>query len=254
MNEIIPAIGYAISTTILSSPFDTVKTRLQSGMYSNTFECFNKTFKNEGIIGLYRSSTIPMFSHIIKRLYQFHLFNYLTKNCNINPYISGLICGTTGSILCTPLQMIKVNIQSTTRSEYKNSFQFTSNLYTNQGLRGFYKGIQINCLKDGLFSCLFLGNYNIMKLYFENTWYNNFLLGGISNSLSWTILIPLDYIKTQIQIDSTNKKNISNILVNIHKNKNYRVLWYGLFPTLCRVFPVSGISMLTYELLKLYIV
>ena len=253
IQDIIPGVAYGLNTTIFGHPFDTIKTRLQSGMYTNTFQCIIKTISNEGIKGFYRGASVPTFSHVFKRGYQFPVFHYLTDENKMNPHLAGLICGSSGTIFGNPLQVIKVNTQSTTNSKYINAFNFIYKHHKIYGIKGFYRGFKINCLKDGLFASCFLGNYTIMKLYLENTWYNNFLAGGMCNVIAWSFLIPFDYIKTQIQFDNgtNNNKNIISILSDIHKTKQYKVLWRGIIPTLIRVFPVSGLSMMIYEFLKL---
>jgi hypothetical protein len=243
--DIIPGLGYGLTTTIFGHPLDTIKTRLQSGMYNNTFECIKKSYKLEGFGSFYRGGAVPTLSHVVKRGYQFPIFDYLKNEHKLNPYLCGLICGSTGTIFGGPLQVIKVNVQSTTVG---NSWDFMRQHYKLYGMKGFYKGFKINCLKDGLFASLYLGNYNLLSSYMNKTWYNNFLNAGLANMITWTFLIPFDYVKTQVQCH--HDKNAFSILKDIHLKRQYGMLWSGLIPTWFRVFLVSGLSMMTYEFLK----
>jgi solute carrier family 25 carnitine/acylcarnitine transporter 20/29 len=253
IENILPGCAYGATTTVFGHPLDTIKTRLQSGMYTSTYQCITKTISNEGILSLYRGCIMPTLSHVIKRSYQFPVFHYLKNDLNVNAYLAGLICGSTGTTLGNPLQVIKVNTQSTTSTKYKNSFDFIKEYYKDKGISGFYKGFKVNCLKDGLFASCYLGNYHMIKLHMENKWYNNFIAGGISNTIAWILLMPLDYIKTQIQVVGDNNKSIKSICKDIYNNKQYKILWRGLTPTLIRIFPVSGLSMVVYEFLKLHL-
>jgi solute carrier family 25 carnitine/acylcarnitine transporter 20/29 len=45
---------------IISQPFDTIKTKMQSGNYKNSLECLKLTVKNEGILFLYKGIAFPL--------------------------------------------------------------------------------------------------------------------------------------------------------------------------------------------------
>lgn len=246
ISTILPGALQGLTITFVGHPFDTVKTRLQANIYSNTLSCIKYTYKYEGISGFYRGISVPLLSHIIKRSYQFPMFNHLTQNYSINPYFAGFLTGSSGTLLGNPLQVVKVNTEATSCSTYKNSYSFIKHYYSSKGLCGFYSGFRINSLKDGLFAASFLGNYQLFRSYFDDIWYYHFISGGLSHSISWALFIPLDHIKTQIQKENSNH-TISSVLQNIHHKRNYFVLWRGIVPAITRIFPVSGIGMIVYE-------
>ena len=253
--EFFPGAVAGLTTAILGYPFDTIKTRMQISNGSTTNILFNM-IKNNGISSVYRGVTIPLISNVIKRSYQYYIFEDL-KQKNINPYLSGSISGISGSLIGCPMHVIKANLQATDKNKYKNASELIKRIYKNEGWKGFYKGFYINLFKDALYGGFYLGNYTLLKNFIPQIIYNkeytqvndyqkkftHFLAGGFSAVFIWGIFIPIDHIETAIQTD----RGIDYIINKVKKN-NFFILWRGSFPILIRIFPVSAISMLNYEL------
>jgi len=244
--ELLPGVAQGITITVVGHPLDTIKTRLQSGMYPTMVTCVNNTIKNEGMFGLYRGVSVPMISHVIKRSYQFPIFNHLRSDFNVPIYLAGAMAGVSGTIIGNPLQVIKVNIQSTKKDKYKNAFDFVKQHYKKKGLRGFYKGFRITLLKDMTFGGSFYGNYTLIKNALPDKPYSHFFAGGITHSINWLLFIPIDYTKTQIQ-KSEGKLTIKDVVTKTVKDGGYKRLWRGIVPAITRIFPVSGCGMMAYE-------
>ena len=143
----------AILVTLVGYPFDLVKTR-------PTKDCVIQTFKKDGILGFYKGGTMPLLSHIAKRPLQFTIGERIksyskTSNSNlINNYSIGFMTGSLGTPFGTPLQNIKVNLQT---NNYKSASDYIVHTYKNLGLKGFYKGIKATDLKDSIFGMSFVG-------------------------------------------------------------------------------------------------
>ena len=101
---LLPGVSHALTVTIVGYPFDTIKTRLQDDKkYKGSIDCLKKILKNEGTCGLYRGMSSPMISHLLKRPYQFPIFDYLKNEVELNNYTAGAISGISGSIFGTLL-------------------------------------------------------------------------------------------------------------------------------------------------------
>lgn len=247
VTELIPGVAQAITVTFTGHPFDTVKTRLQGGKYTSAIECLKKTVTREGPKGLYRGVSIPLISHVVKRSNQFYVYEKLMQK-NFNPYLIGIITGPIGTLFGGPLQVLKVNTQSTNKKEYKNAWDYTKTLYREDGIKGFYRGFKANVLKDAVYSSSFLGNYTFLKNRFSDNLFGKFMAGGVAHSITWALFIPIDYVKTQVQRNK--KKTITSVVNEIVKNKSYLKLWTGIRPALLRIFPTSGLGMVAYEVTK----
>jgi len=245
---LLPGLCHAVTITAVGYPFDTVKTRLQAKAYPNAYRCIQETFRTEGIRGFYRGAGAPLFSHMVKRPYQFPLFDYLTQGpLELNRYQAGAIAGASGSLVGTPLQMIKVNSQVT---DSGSTFRWVADRLRNRGITSFYQGFRITLLKDMLFGGTFLGTYDYLKtvrLPFNGQPISIpiFMCGAMAHSLTWLCLMPVDYMKTSLQ-DSSRSLTFFRVL----KETPIRRYWRGILPMCLRTIPVSGLGMMSYEYVK----
>lgn len=246
--DLIPGAVQAIVHTIIGHPFDTIKTRMQTGIYKNSFQCFSIAMKTEGLSAIYRGVTMPVLSHLVKRPIQFPIFHYL-KDKDINRYLSGSISGAFGTFWGGPLQVVKINMQASQSKENKNTKHFISKHYKKYGIGGFYRGFKINLLKDSIFGASFLGNYTLISenLPSQITTGRAFISGAISNILTWWLFIPIDSIKTVVQREGiTNKEALLKI---IEKN-GYFGFWKGIAPATLKQALAPGLAMTAYELCR----
>merc|ERR1719237_1978520 len=93
----VPGVAQAVVVTAVGFPFDTIKARMQTGMYPGGWRsCLSSMVKKEGALALYRGASTPLASHVLKRSYQFPLFDYLTERHQWNSFVAGLFSGGTG--------------------------------------------------------------------------------------------------------------------------------------------------------------
>lgn len=243
MVENIPGAMQAISTITVGYPFDTVKSHMQHAHHRNSYECIRHIFQKGGIKAFYRGATIPYVTLIPKRAIQFRVYEHLKQK--YNPYMAGFGAALSMCWISSPMQNIKLNMQI--QHKYENALQYLKYTHTHHGILGFYRGFRITLLRDFTFGTIYLGTYSLLKEKFEtqgNRYTGPFLAGGFSSIVTWTILLPIDHIKTIYQT------NPQQTITNIIKSTSPLQYWRSIVPTTIRVFPVSGVSMLTYELFK----
>lgn len=109
--------------------------------------------------------------------------------------------GPIGAVFGTPLQVIKVGMQTSGSNQYKNSWSFAKHHYRKHGgVSGFYRGLVPTMAKDCLFGASFVGHYYTLRDFWgTDKWYKNFASGAIAHCATWGLLIPIDYVKTTIQ-------------------------------------------------------
>lgn len=242
---ILPGAIQAATGIIIGYPFDTIKSIMQKNpnKFNSSYQCLYKTIYDNGFLYLYRGVPAPLSIMMIKRGVQYDCYEKL-NNYGTNSYFNGFFVGGLGSIIGCPMHYIKINMQLNKTNNY-NTLDFVKYTLKNDGLKKFYFGIKIDCLKESSFGAMYLGTYALMRDNLENNPINHFLAGGISSIITWIILFPIDSLRTNIM--SSHSNSISYNLKCIIKNKSIINLWSGLSPVLIRVFPVSSISMLTYE-------
>lgn len=90
----------------------------------------------------------------------------------------------------------------------QSPFQCLQGIYSEAGLRGCYKGLLPQALRDIKANAIYFITYQVCLDWMkgmeerENTAREIFLAGGVAGLLSWQTIIYLDVIKSRIQTDS----------------------------------------------------
>ncbi|KAM0307751.1 hypothetical protein ACHAPM_000476 [Fusarium culmorum] len=148
-------------------PFELVKIRLQdkasAGKYNGMVDCVVKTVKNEGPLTLYQGLESTLWRHILWNAGYFgcifQVRQMLPKAENkkaqiTNDLISGAIGGTFGTVLNTPLDVVKSRIQNTPKvagqaPKYNWAFPAVGTVLKEEGFSALYKGFLPKVLRLG---------------------------------------------------------------------------------------------------------
>ena len=139
-------------------PFELIKIRLQdkasAGKYNGMVDCVVKTVKNEGPLALYQGLESTMWRHILWNAGYFGCIFQVrqimpkaeTKRGQMgNDLISGAVGGTVGTILNTPMDVVKSRIQNTTKiagqiPKYNWAWASCFTVAKEEGFSALYKG------------------------------------------------------------------------------------------------------------------
>ncbi|KAF4989336.1 hypothetical protein FGRMN_9178 [Fusarium graminum] len=148
-------------------PFELIKIRLQdkasAGKYNGMVDCVVKTVKNEGPLTLYQGLESTMWRHILWNagyfgcIYQVRQLLPKAENKKAqmtNDMISGAIGGTFGTVLNTPLDVVKSRIQNTPKvpgqvPKYNWAFPAVGTVFKEEGFSALYKGFLPKVLRLG---------------------------------------------------------------------------------------------------------
>lgn len=167
------------------NPFELVKTRLQSAAnsklsvghqhnYTGTWDALTKISKNDGMIGLYRGSTISVIRSIVGSgsnlaaysLTKEHLMvNHNWKDGTMLDVTAGLGSGIVSCIFMNPIDVVRTRFynqpfENGIGVHYKSAMKCAVNMTKNEGPGAFYKGFLNHFLRIGPHFCLtflFLG-------------------------------------------------------------------------------------------------
>ena len=246
---------YGASSTIVGHPLDTIKTKLQAqreymGEATVISTCVD-TWRKEGLIGFYRGAIPPFFGSIMFRSLQFSIFeavySYLEKYQSLKSEIPGTLglqsrviigamtAAVVRSIIECPVEYAKVKRQTGQAWQY----------------RGVYKGFSTLYLRTTGMLTMALSIIDSLR---RNTnwyqhWWGQFLVGGVSASLSWIIIWPIENVKNIIQAETkgiglTFQQKIRWIIGTHGVSGLYR----GLVPGVTGIFLRNGVSMYCMQL------
>jgi len=241
--DFLPGIAAGTTGVIIGHPFDAVKVRMQTNMYKNNFECVKSIIRNEGLKGFYKGALPALISQNLKRSIQYNVYEKILKRTD-NPFLSGFMVSCIGPIIGCPASVIKIGLQ-TKHDEYLS--HYIKKIYNTKGLRGFYKGLPIYTMKEMVHGTTYLGIYGTLRKKYGVNPLSTFLSGCVASTITWSLLFPVDMLKTTIQ--SHNVKNIEHFR-SIINSGYYLKLWRGLPPALLKIAPVNGCIMISYEAIR----
>ena len=148
-------------------PFELIKIRLQdrasAGKYSGMVDCVVKTIKTEGPLALYNGLESTLWRHILWNAGYFGcIFQVkallpasITKKQQVmNDLTAGAIGGTVGTVLNTPMDVVKSRIQNSPKiagsvPKYNWAWPAVGTVLKEEGFGALYKGFLPKVLRLG---------------------------------------------------------------------------------------------------------
>jgi len=212
-------------------PIDLVKTRLQnqnttSGekLYKNMLDCFKKTYKAEGYLGMYRGSAVNILLVTPEKAIKLtandgfrHML--LDKNGKLTlpkEMTAGGLAGFCQTVVTTPMELLKIQLQLGAKKsvgQRASAFILASQLVSTQGVSGLYRGGLSTILRDVSFSIMYfplfahlksLGSHNqgTDDVTCHAPFYWSFISGCSAGAFAAAAVNPVDVVKTRLQAQS----------------------------------------------------
>jgi solute carrier family 25 protein 34/35 len=204
-------------------------------LYKNPIQAFGVIYRNEGIRGLQQGLVSGYYYQVGLNGCRLGLYEpsryYLTKlvapstlaedghitspSLPVN-VVAGFISGAAGAVLASPLFLIKTRMQSFTNSHsggaavgeqtfYKNTWDGISKIYSSEGIRGLYRGVDAAILRTGAGSAAQLPTYYLTKSFLvkhnlaqENTFSLNFISSIMAGLGVAIVMNPWDVVLTRM--------------------------------------------------------
>jgi solute carrier family 25 aspartate/glutamate transporter 12/13 len=255
-------------------PIDLVKTRIQNQrtgsyigelMYKNSFDCFRKVIRHEGLMGLYRG-LLPQLVGVapekaIKLTMNDLVRDKMTTGGRIPIWGECLAgaCGGGSQVLFTnPLEIVKIRLQvagEIQKGPKVNVFSVIRDL----GFFGLYKGARACFLRDIPFSAIYFPVYAHAKIATaDDNGHNNALsllasacVAGVPAAF---LVTPADVIKTRLQVAARAGQTTYNGLFDCYRKilreEGFKAFWKGSVARVFRSSPQFGVTLVTYEMLQ----
>jgi len=254
-----PGMAHALSSVVVGSPFDTVKTRLQVGMHTSALQCVRSTVTQEGPLALYRGALMPLASLAIKRPLEFAAFEWCNKRFGARtkgPILGGFIAGVISAFLGCPFSVIKVQMQAHREDVYRHTFQAVRQVWATKGPLGFYRGIGASLIMSVPSTTFYLGAYGMLRERLPPSRWSTAFAGMAASLSMWSCLLPLDNVRTVTQAKTFSKDQHippwSELFRDIVRRKGVLGLWAGWSAVVVRAPLMSAVSMLAYEQARVF--
>ncbi|XP_032596360.1 calcium-binding mitochondrial carrier protein Aralar1 isoform X2 [Drosophila grimshawi] len=256
-------------------PIDLVKTRMQNQRtgsmigeiaYRNSWDCFKKVIRHEGVLGLYRG-LLPQLMGVAPEkaikltVNDFVRDNFTDKRGNIPVWgevVAGACGGAAQVIFTNPLEIVKIRLQ--VAGEIAGGSKISAlSVVRELGFLGLYKGAKACLLRDVNFSAIYFPTYAHTKAALaDKDGYNHPLsllaAGAIAGVPAASLVTPADVIKTRLQVAArtgqTTYTGVWDATKKIMAEEGPRAFWKGTAARVCRSSPQFGVTLVTYELLQ----
>ncbi|CAG9762861.1 unnamed protein product [Ceutorhynchus assimilis] len=271
-----------IALVYVGQPLDTVKVKMQTFplLYTNTIDCFKRTYLQDGIIrGLYAGTVPALATNVMENAVLFLCYGFCQKiiinasGANSAEDLSvlsnawaGFLASFFSSIAITPTELIKCklqamhevnNAQSSKNIKYIGPLTLTKQIIKNEGTKGLFRGLVPTLAREMPGYFFFFGGYEGTRELLRKPHqkkedlglWKTMVAGGVGGSVFWTTTFPFDVAKSRIQVNNTTD-NLWVTISKIAQKEGVSALYKGLTPTLIRTIPATATLFATVEYSK----
>jgi len=256
-------------------PLDLVKTRMQNQskvlgqkpIYKNILDCAVKTFRGEGLRGMYSGSAVNILLITPEKAIKLvanDVFRHALKTKDgalpmHRQILAGAGAGTCQIVVTTPMELLKIQRQMAKAkgsSESLTSRQLAMQLYRGKGIMGLYQGVGATFSRDVVFSMM----YFPLFAYFNDKgktpgsnqvpFYHSFASGIGAGAISAFLATPLDVVKTRLQtLENQNRyAGMIDCATKIFREEGSSAFFKGSLLRVMVIAPLFGIAQMVYYL------
>jgi len=175
-------------------------------------------------------------------------------------FVSGGIAGVASRTITSPLDVVKILAQVGTKDTQQGFLKTFSNVYNNEGLKAFWKGNGIACVRLFPYNAVQFASFNHLKVVFADPNTGriapmNALVAGSLGGISATIVTyPTDMMKTRLTVahaDPTKAKyhGMVDCFRVILREEGPLAFYKGMSTSVIGVIPFAGGTFMAYEVL-----
>ena len=177
--NVLCAGGAAVVTVTFIHPIDVVKTRLQiageagrqTKQYNGVSGVIRSVLADEGAAAFYKGIQAAWMREASYTSIRLGLYEPAKEVVGadkpdagvVRKFLAGAIAGGIGSTVGNPFDVLKTRMMAYEGSEPRGFGYFYNDVMKNQGIAGFYKGIQANILRACVLNATKMGCYDICK-------------------------------------------------------------------------------------------
>ncbi|ABN67076.1 Mitochondrial carnitine carrier [Scheffersomyces stipitis CBS 6054] len=255
-----------ICAVLTGHPFDLVKVRLQTGMYSSAIQCVKQTVVKDGLFGLYRGVLPPLLG--VTPMFAVSFWGYDVGKKIVTSYsgvsadkfsvaqisTAGFISAIPTTLVAAPFERIKVMMQIQEGKTGVSMGSVVKEMYRTGGIRSIFKGSAATLARDGPGSALYFATYEILKEKLSTPGKDLSLgaistAGGFAGVSMWLGVFPIDTIKSTQQ-SSNVSVSILQTTKNIYAKGGIKAFFPGVGPALARSFPANAATFVGVELAR----
>lgn len=262
-----------VAQVITGQPFDCIKVRLQTappGSKNSIMSVVKNIISNEGYGAFYKGTVTPLLGIGACVSVQFgcneFMKSYFAKlNGKDVPmalpqyFASGVVAGVANAPLASVIEHVRIRQQINVSKNAPSAIEIMRNINRNGALG---RGILTTSIRDGFGLGCYFSFYEFLvnkQLQKYPQVYNNdrknleswklCTYGGLSGIVLWSIIYPIDIVKSIKQTGplAVKPEGIIAIFKKLHIANGFAGFFKGIGPALIRSFPVNAATFLAFE-------
>ncbi|KAI9004155.1 mitochondrial carrier domain-containing protein [Gaertneriomyces semiglobifer] len=256
-------------------PLDVVKTRFQlqvgHGEKNSIFGSFKQIVKSEGPAALYRGILPPIMVEAPKRAIKFgandaykrlYQSKFGFRDSQGLAVLTGVSAGATEALVVVSFDLIKIRLQDKANAgKYKNTMHCVSTIMKEEGIRGFFKGLESTVWRHAMWNGGYFGVIKSVRTALpepethQGLLLKNFTCGTIGGTVGTLLNTPFDVVKTRVQsqVHPPYKYGWAfPAIAKIAREEGARALYKGFVPKVLRLGPGGGILLVVYDFVTGY--
>lgn len=190
--DFIGGVNGGIANVVVGQSLDTVKVKMQTfpELYKNAFDCFTRTYKQDGIRGLYAGTLPAMIANIAENSVLFMFYGICQKGvmniakkksvADLHP-VENAISGSGAAFFCSftlcPTELVKCRLQAmremATVGKLEGGMErlkigpwgLTREILHHEGIPGMFKGLTSTMAREMPGYFFFFGGYEVSRHY-----------------------------------------------------------------------------------------
>ncbi|PHH86020.1 hypothetical protein CDD83_10853 [Cordyceps sp. RAO-2017] len=183
-------------------------------------------------------------------------------------FVSGLSSGLASAVILQPLDMLKTQVQQSSRPSLSACVQEARQ--SSHPVRALWKGTIPSALRTGFGSALYLTSLNTIRQHVQQTGYDdlrsrkssrssilptltntaNLMSGVVARTIAGLILMPLTVMKVRFESNLYLRPSLWAVASDIRRTEGTRGFFAGFGATAMRDAPYAGMYVVFYEMLK----
>lgn len=174
-------------------------------------------------------------------------------------FVSGGIAGVLSRTITSPLDVVKILAQVGTKDTKAGFLASFTNIYKNEGIRAFWKGNLIACVRLFPYSAIQFAAYNQFKLMLSDdhgrmgAW-AAMGAGSAAGIVATVTTYPTDMVKTRLtaqhaDLSKAKYKGIGHAFKLIAQEEGVLAFYKGMSTSVLGVIPFAGGTFMSYEVL-----
>uniref|UniRef100_A0A8D0B897 Mitochondrial ornithine transporter 1 n=1 Tax=Salvator merianae TaxID=96440 RepID=A0A8D0B897_SALMN len=249
-------------------------------LYRGFFDCSVKTYRQEGMYGLYQGTTPALLANVAENAVLFACYGFcqqlvcqlfalesLPELSDLHNAVAGSFASVFSSMVLCPTELVKCRMQAlhemkaagqTVLSGRSSTWAVVRAILRAEGPLGFFQGLTSTWLREVPGYFFFFGGYEVSRSFLLQPGQSKeeqgalpvTVSGGIGGAAFWLAVYPIDSVKSRIQVLSMAGRQDGFLLSFLHilRTEGFMPLYCGLLPTVIRALPSNGALFLAYEM------